>query len=357
MDIAAVRILRLAAGTSLSLGFSQVVAWDMSFIAPVITLLLLATPLPAPTLKGGIAFVVVLSMSLFMGLLLLPPLQNQPLAGVLLLTLVLYWTFYFTAKGGPALLGTLATVGIATSTAVGSVNLDAVIAIIQLVSIGTLVGVLFVWIAHAILPDATAKEAGSRPSPDPAQKPEPDLTEARWSAFRSLVIVLPIALWFVFSSASAAYVAVMIKVATMGQQAGSIGTRGAARSLLQSTLIGGVGAVLGWQLLRIAPTLPLYTLFIALSGLVFGRRIFQGEAMHPQAATWSYGFLTMVVILAPAVLDSAGGGPASIKFWDRLSMFGFATVYAVGAVYVFDILANRKKALLINKASKQIPGK
>ena len=357
MDIAAVRILRLAAGTSLSLGFSQTVAWDMSFIAPVITLLLLATPLPAPTLKGGIAFVVVLSMSLFMGLLLLPPLQNQPLAGVLLLTLALYWTFYFTAKGGPALLGTLATVGVATSTAVGSVNLDAVIAIVQLVSIGTLVGVLFVWIAHAILPDATAREAGSRPSPDPAQKPEPDLAEARWSAFRSLVIVLPIALWFVFSSASAAYVAVMIKVATMGQQAGSIGTRGAARSLLQSTLIGGVGAVLGWQLLRVAPTLPLYTLFIALSGLVFGRRIFQGKAMHPQAATWSYGFLTMVVILAPAVLDSAGGGPAGIKFWDRLSMFGFATVYAVGAVYVFDVLANRKNALLINRASKQIPEK
>jgi len=65
----------------------------------------------------------------------------------------------------------------------------------------------------------------------------------------------------------------------------------------------------------------------------------------------------MVVILAPAVLDSAGGGPAGIKFWDRLSMFGFATVYAVGAVYVFDVLANRKKALLMNRASKQIPGK
>lgn len=332
------------------------VAWDMSFIAPVITLLLLATPLPAPKLKGGIAFVVVLSASLFMGLLLLPTLQNQPLAGLLLLTLALFWSFYFTAKGGSALLGTFATVGIAVSTAIGSVNLDAVIAIVQLVSFGTLVGVLFVWVAHAILPDSNSRSTASPAAAVPKPKPEPDLVEARWSAFRSLVIVLPVALWFMFSSASAAYLAVMIKVATMGQQAGNVETRIAARSLLQSTVIGGIGAVVGWQLLRIAPTLPLYTVFVALSGLVFGRRIFQGETMHPQAATWSYGFLTMMVILAPAVLDSAGGGPAGIKFWDRLSMFGFATAYAVGAVYVFDALANREKALPIDRASDQVPG-
>ena len=329
----------------------------MSFIAPVITLLLLATPLPAPKLKGGLAFVVVLSMSLFMGLLLLPTLQNQPLAGLLLLTLALFWSFYFTAKGGSALLGTFATVGIAVSTAIGSVNLDAVIAIVQLVSFGTLVGVLFVWVAHAILPDAISESAGSPAAVPPKTKPEPDLAEARWSAFRSLVIVLPIALWFMFSSASAAYLAVMIKVATMGQQAGNVETRIAARSLLQSTVIGGIGAVIGWQVLRIAPTLPVYVLLVAFAGLFFGRRIFKDRAMHSQAATWSYGFMTMMVILAPAVMDSAAGGPAGIKFWDRLSMFGFATVYAVGAVYVFDVLANRKKALLMNRASKQIPGK
>jgi len=58
--------------------------------------------------------------------------------------------------------------------------------------------------------------------------------------------------------------------------------------------------------------------------------------MHPQAATWSYGFLTMIVILAPAVMDSAGGGPAGVKFWDRLLMFAGTTLYAVGTVYIFD---------------------
>ena len=73
-DIASVRILRLAFGTAASLWYSQAVAWDMSFIAPVMTMFMLALPLPAPGLKGGIGFIIALAGSLFLSLLLLPKL-------------------------------------------------------------------------------------------------------------------------------------------------------------------------------------------------------------------------------------------------------------------------------------------
>ena len=112
-----------------------------------------------------------------------------------------------------------------------------------------------------------------------------------------------------------------------------------------STLIGGAGAIIGWQILSITPTLTVYTLVIAIAGLLMGPKIFQGRGMHPHAGTWSYALLTMIVILAPAVMDSAGGGPAGLKFWQRLVMFAGATVYAVGTVYVFDAFtASRRKA-------------
>jgi uncharacterized membrane protein YgaE (UPF0421/DUF939 family) len=65
MTIASVRILRLALGTSLSLWFSQAVGWQMSFIAPVFTLLVLGLPLPALKLKQGIGFVAVLAVGLW----------------------------------------------------------------------------------------------------------------------------------------------------------------------------------------------------------------------------------------------------------------------------------------------------
>ena len=342
LSIAQVRIFRLSFGTAVSLWFSQLVGSDTSFVAAVLTMSLLGLPLPAPTLKSGVSFVLVFSGSLYAGLLLLPTLINQPMVGIILLVLALFWSFYYTTTGGSAVVGVFITVGIALATAVGSVDIDATLALVRSMSIISVFGILFVYVAHAVLPDSLA-DVPEAPPPKPAVKPEPpDLDAARWSAFRSLLIVLPIAILFLLSAASTAYVPVMIKVASMGQQAATDATKSAGKSLINSTLIGGAAAIVGWQMLSITPSLPVFVIFVALVGLVMGARIFMGPAMHPQGATWSYAYLTMLVILTPAVLDSSGGDAANIKFWQRLAMFGGTAAYAVIAVYVVDAFKPQK---------------
>ncbi len=338
MEIAHVRILRLALGTSLSMWVSQAAGWGMSFIAPVMTMFILALPLPALRLKAGVMFVLALTLSMYAGMLLLPPLLNYPLVGLLLLVLALFWSFYYTASGGSPVLGTFVTVGIALSTAVGSVSVDAALMAISGLSINALIGIAFVWIAHLLVPDSLAQSPPGQAAAKPKEAPKPDPAEARWSAYRSLLIVFPVTLWFMMSSASTSYVPVMIKVASMGQQATNEGARQAGKSLILSTLIGGIGAIIGWNILQIVPTLSMYALVIGLGALIIGPRIFQGQAMHPQAATWSYGYLTMIVILAPAVMDTMSGSSANLAFWSRLVMFAFATLYGVAAVYVVDAL-------------------
>ena len=206
MTIASVRILRLALGTALSLWFSQAVGWQMSFIAPVFTLLVLGLPLPVLKLKQGIAFVAVLAVALYSGMLLLPMLLEQPAVGLLLLTLALFWSFYYTAKGGSALLGTFATVGLALVAGVGSVNVDALLIVAGDVVFAAAVGIIFVWIAHALLPDSMAADAVPMAGKKAQEAPKPDLADARWSAFRSLLIVLPVALLLMLSSSSTAYI-------------------------------------------------------------------------------------------------------------------------------------------------------
>jgi hypothetical protein len=338
MTIEQIRILRLAIGTALCLWVSQVFAWPLSFVAAVFTLVLLGLPMPALPLKSAISFVLVMLGSLYAGALLLPGLNLQPAVGLLLLIIALFWSFYFTAKGGSALLGTFATLGIAMTTAVGSTSIEAVFILANSLAFSTAVGIVFVWIGHALLPDGKAIDA---PPTSARQKPptvEVDLADARWSAFRSLLIVFPVALWFLLSPSSAAYLPVMIKVASMGQQATNEDTKFAAKSLIQSTLIGGVAAVIAWRVLSFAPSLTLYILLVAIAALVIGKRIFKGPGMHPNGATWSYGLLTMIVILAPAVMDSAGGSSAGAKFWERLLMFMGTALYAVAAVYITDAI-------------------
>lgn len=335
---AARRILRLALGTALCLLFSQVVAWPLSFIAPVLTLFLLALPIPPPTLKKGIVFVVALLAPLLIGgYVLLPFLSDMRAIGLLLVTLGLFYSFFYAARGGNPILGAFMTVGLTVIVTVGSLSAEIVMLLVQGLGVCAAVAIIFVWIAHALLPDLPPDPAlAGMKKPTP---PKPDTTTAVHRAVRALLIVMPLAIVFLLSSGSASYTVVMIKVATMGQQATSAEhSRTMGRSLMESTLWGGLGAVIAWNVLSIWPSLIMYTLLVGLAGLVYGRWIFQGPAVHPKFQMVQYAYLTMIVILAPSVLDGASGGGAGTAFGSRILLFVLIAVYGSLAVWIFDAL-------------------
>lgn len=350
---AARRILRLGLGTALCLLFSQVVAWPLSFVAPVLTLFLLALPMPPPTLKKGIVFVLALLAPLVLGgYLLLPYLHDKRAVGVLLVTLCLFYSFYYTARGGNPVLGAFMTVGLTVITTVGSLSADMIVFLIQGLGVCAAVAIVFVWIAHALLPELPPDPALAGMKKPPPPKPDPATAGRR--AFRALAVVMPMALVFLMSSGSAAYTVVMIKVATMGQQATSPEqSRAMGRSLMESTLWGGLGAVIAWNVLSVWPSLLMYTLLVGLAGLIYGRWIFQGPAVHPKFQMVQYAYLTMIVILAPAVLDSAGGSSAGSAFWSRTLLFILIAVYGTFAVWLFDNLWPEK--IPSNSADKAGP--
>jgi hypothetical protein len=328
------RILRLAFGTAFSLWVSQAVGWSLSYIAPILTLSLLAIPMPRPKLKFFIVVILALSVSVYGAFVFLPFLIHFKLVGLLLLSLALFHCFYFTALGGTAVISTLLTIGLTVTVAVGTVSIDVLIMVSQGVTFGALVGAGIAWLSHLFLPDPEipVNESGSAA----AVKIKPDLAEARRKAMRSLAVVLPVIIWFLLSSASIMNIAVMIKVAAMGQEASNDQVKDAGKSLVISTFAGGLAAVIAWQFLTIWPSLTMYTLLILLASMIFAARIFKGRGLHTDGATWSYALLTMIIVIAPAALDSQFGSAAGAAFYDRLAMLLGASIYGVGAVYVFD---------------------
>src|SRR5210317_593690 len=129
LAIANRRVLRLAFGTALSLWISQAVGWSISYIAPVITMFLLAMPIARPKAKFFVVVVSAVVISVYGSFLFLPLLLYQKAVGFLLLTLALFHGFYFSAKGGAAVVSTLITIGLALTVAVGSVSVDALLAV------------------------------------------------------------------------------------------------------------------------------------------------------------------------------------------------------------------------------------
>lgn len=327
-QVASRRAIRLATGTALALCISQAFGWSLSFIAPIITLVILGLPVSRPPAKLFIGIVVAIVAAVYGSFVLLPMLLHQRIAGIILLALALFYTFYLTALGKPAAIGTLLTIGITLTVAVGSVSVDALLLAAESVSIGAVVGACIAWLMHALLPDPPL---GERPKTPPVVAAKPLRL-----ALRSLTVVLPVSMYFLLSPGSASSAAVMIKVAAMGQEATSERTKNAARSLLVSTAAGGVAAVIVWQVLTIWPSLMLYTLLVAVASLWFAGRVFAGFGLAPDGATWSYALLTMIVILAPAALDAQFGSGANASFYQRLFMLMGASLYGVVAVQVFD---------------------
>jgi hypothetical protein len=328
--VAARRILRLSLGTALCLAFSQIVAWPLSFIAPALVIVVLSLPLPPQGFKKSLVFVMAMMAPMVAGMGLLPLLEHARSSGILLTALALFYTFYYTARGGSPVLGTFMTVGLTVIVTIGSVSSTLLAQLIPGLGLGAAVAMFFVALAHWLLPDLPAPEL----KPPAPAKPSP--RAAARMALRSLLIVLPLVLLFLFMSGSPAYTVVMIKVASMGQQASSDKSRAMGRSLLLSTLWGGIGAIIAWELLRIWPSLLFYVLLLALAGLAYGRFIFKGVAVHPWSQTTSYALLTLLVILAPAVLDGPGSSGAGSAFWTRLGLFVLIAIYGTVSVAVFD---------------------
>lgn len=331
--VASRRILRLALGTALCLLIAQLISWPLAFIAPVLTMFILALPLPAPSFKKGIALVVALVLPMVLGSALLPFLHHARWAGIVLVALALFYSFYFTARGGSPILGTLITVGLTLVVTIGSVSAEVLIMLIQGLGLGAMFAVVMVWIAHALLPELPPDANHATPKAPPAA-PIPDALQARRNAYRSLLIVLPLALVFLFLNGSPSYTVVMIKVAALGQQASSDKSREMGVDLLKSTLWGGLGAIICWQLLNIWHGLALYVLLVGLAGLLYGRWIFQGVSVHPKFSMASYAFLTMLVVLGPAVATNSGDAAAA--FYSRLLLILGVGLYGTAAVAVFD---------------------
>lgn len=328
---AATRGIRMAAGTAAALVMAEALGWPNSFIAPLLTAMLLSMPIPAPSLIGGVKFLLVIAVSLGMGLLLIPLLEYAAGAALLLLTLLLFGSFFYTARGGNPLIGAFLTLGLTVIPVIGSESSEAAVQLTVSFLQGIVVALPFVWLAHLVFPE---QRTAAVPARAPAQ-PTSISVQGR-SGLRSIAVVMPMILWFFMASGTAGYAGVLMKVASMGQQTSADNSRDVGKSVLLSTLIGGVAAVLFWWLLKIWPVLLVYGLLTLLAGLIFAPRIFAGAGLARTAPVWSYAFTTMLVILCPAVADSQSGAAAGARFLDRIIMFVIATLYGALAVYLFD---------------------
>lgn len=329
MHIQARRVFRLALVPSLSLAAAYGLAVPLPFLAPLFAFMLVSMPGPPMGAKGLLGLVVVMSIALSLGLLLIPMLLHYQLTALLVVAFGVYLSSYLTINMGKMLFGTFMTIGFTLISAAGSMNFAIATSVIQALAIGISVAVICHWIIYPWFPEDPAPA-----SPKPAKAGNGE--QSNWIALRSMIIVMP-AYWLVLTNPGA-YMAVIMKSVMLGQQSSTVDAKHAGRELLGSTFLAGVFAALFWIALKMSPNLWMFFLWMLLFSFYFASKIFGLIRSRFPASFWMNTAVTMLILLGPAVEDSANGKDVYAAFFSRMSLFILVTFYAWGAVALLERL-------------------
>jgi hypothetical protein len=333
-------VLRLAVG----LGLAVLIAYGLALPIPYIVCLMAMVVLckPGPPIPPAKAVVIALLFAglLVTGVLMVPLLENYALAGVLLTGVILYALFFFGIRTGNPL--TMILVVAFTLIPIAGVADQALVTAISVaLAVGIAVGSLVGGFSHAFFPDA------QDPAAKAAKPARPSRETASWIALRGTLVVLPV---FVLALTDPSfYLAAIMKTVSLGQQAGSTDTRSAGRELLGSTLIGAGMALVVWFGLSLWPNLWMLMLWIMAAALWAGARLFRVKATTFSPSFWSNALITMLILLGPAIEDSASGKGVLAASAVRVCLFVGVALYAWATVWLLERWrASRSEALFFH---------
>jgi hypothetical protein len=334
LPLQARRVFRLALTMALSLATAYAMGMPLAYLAPVLALMLMTVPAPPLGIKGLLGLALAAAAMLGIGLLLTPMLENYPITGVLTIAAGLYFSTYLAVHRGKALVGTLLGVGFTLVPVAGTVDLALAEIVIKSFVFALGLAVICQWLVYPWLPEDQVPSA-----PPPIATPAP---ESSWIAFRTALIVLPPVLLAL--SNPAAYLPLIMKSIMLGQQGSTVSARSAGRELLGSTFVGGCLAILFWFGLKLHVSLWMLFLWGLLFALFFAARLYALAASRYPPSFWQNACVTMLILIGPAIEDSAMGKDVFDAFVTRMALFVVVTLYAWSAIALLERLRERRAA-------------
>ena len=323
-DVNAMRVLRFAFGVTVACALAYGINWPLAFLMPVFTALLLAMPLPKPSVQASLnnmmstlqAFVLGLAFSLFF--------LQYPIAYLIALALVLFHLYYYLNRGGSFWFTLMSMIAILVLPMIANSNEGLAIGFSAGFVYSSWLTIAMLWLAHFVFPDPSFTQFPVKP-----KYTNRYAKVAAQLALKSTLVTFPIAAVFITFGLSD-YLLIMIFSAifilkpdlTQGKEAG--------RNSLLSTLLGGVFAWFFYWLIVAVPQFYFYLLLLLATTLFFGRHIFAGTNMSKY---YSSGFIALLVIINSAM---AADSNFNAILAQRILLISGAIIYIVCALKVLE---------------------
>lgn len=340
MPIEAQRAFRLACSATAALVIAYALAMPLAYLAPALAVALSATINKPVAVKHLLALLVLVALCTGVGIALGPLLIHYPVSAILVVTVGLFLANSIVVSGGAkALVGLLLTMGVAmiSAAAVASAVLAKVV-VIALIG-GSAIAVVCHSVACLVFPEHDLIAEPTAPDAAPVAA-SASASDTRWLAIRATLILLPA--YFMVLVNPTLYMPLIMKSANLGQQASMLEARVAARELLLSTALAGVCAVMFWFALKLAPSLWFFGWWMLLFMLYLAGKLHGALASRFGATFWQAVAIQMLILLGPAVQDSANGNDVYQAFAIRFSLFMVVTLYAISAIWLLEYWRERR---------------
>ena len=326
-------VFRLSLTVALSLLFGYMLPMTLPFLPPIFALMLSAKPGPAMPLKALVGLSLVAAVTMGVGILLIPLLLAYPMTALLVVALGLFLSFYLTVNLGKGLVGAFLTVGITLISAAGTVSDQLAMLVIQDLLLSIALAILCQWLVY---PWFAADPAPAKPESEAASSDD----QSTWIALRGTLIIFPA--YLLVLTNPMAYLPVIMKAVGLVQQGSMLDARNAGRELLGSTFLAGLLAVLFWAALKLAPNLWSFFWLMLLLMVFVAARIYRVRPSRYPDSFWVNAVVTMLILLGPAVQDSANGNDVVTAFAVRMSLFVAVTLYAWLAIWLLETWRGRR---------------
>jgi hypothetical protein len=303
----------------------------MPHLVVLVTMQLLSAPAPPPNLKLAVPLVLLVVVAAGWGVLLGPVLTYVPVAGVLLMLAGIALASAVATNPRAAIVASLLVLGNTIVAVIAQSSSAAAVAIVQLLALAMVMALILAQVAHAIFPEETAAPAPAARALAPGQK--------GWIGLRAALIMAPPLLLALANPGN--YIMVLMKGSQLAQQVEATETRVLGRELVLSTLYGAALALGIWNVLQFWPSLLLLSLLLALAAFVLARPMYGIVASPHRFLHWQNVLVTMILLLGPAVTDSAIGTDIQQVMLQRAGLFVALAVYAAVMVHLLDMMHRR----------------
>lgn len=323
-DATRMRQMRFAFGVTIAAGLAYGINWPLAFLLPIFTCMLLALPLPKPSVKASLKNMLNTLKAFALGLIFSLFFLQYPIAYILMLGLVLFHLYYYLNRGGSFWLTLMSLIAILILPMMANSNEGLAMSFSAGFVYSSWLTIGMIWLMHFLFPDP---KFTTFPTPPGFQKKYSQV--GAQLAFKSTLVTFPIAAIFI-SYGLTDYLLVMVFSAIFILKPELSAGKEAGKNSMISTLLGGVYAWFFYWLMVAVPYYHFFIILLLATSLYFSRNIFSSKKT---AKYYSSALIAMLVVFNSSL---AAGADFNAILFNRIMLISGAIAYIVVMLKVLD---------------------